>query len=268
MAEGLNQLDQAMRDQQDLRDETFKKGQQDQDGPQGQRAAGPVRRGGRSAGRSTGGPRRRQKPRPARPAGPAPRTRSAGAGGQGQGGQGQRGQGQKKTLGERQQELRDRLAQIQKKLKQAGEGQGALDDAGKDMREAEDALRDGEGSNGQAVDAQGRALDALRKGAKKLADAMKQQGGGEGGQANGESEGSEGSQEGQQTGDADPLGRPRGGNSINSASRFDPHRHPGRPARPARSGGIAPPPRRSHARPGGDRLSRAALALLTERHSA
>ena len=30
MAEGLNQLDQAMRDQQDLRDETFKQGQQGQ----------------------------------------------------------------------------------------------------------------------------------------------------------------------------------------------------------------------------------------------
>ena len=44
----------------------------------------------------------------------------------------------------------------------------------------------------------------------------------EGGQANSESEGSQGSQEGQQSGDADPLGRPRGGNSINSASRFDP----------------------------------------------
>ena len=115
------------------------------------------------------------------------------------------------------------MGEIQKKLKQAGEGQGALDDAGKDMREAEDALRQGEGSNGQAVDAQGRALDALRKGAKKLADAMQQQQGEQpGGQANGQSDGTEGSAEGQQSGDADPLGRPRGGNSLNSASKFDP----------------------------------------------
>ena len=228
MAEGLNQLDQAMRDQQDLRDETFKKGQQDQDGQPGQQpgqqqgqqqqdqsgADGEQqgRPGGQGSGRSPGqrGQQGQQGQRPGQ----------QGQAGQGKSGQGQ--QGQKKTLGERQQELRDRLAQIQKKLKQAGEGQGALDDASKDMREAEDALRDGEGANGQAVDAQGRALDALRKGAKKLADAMKQQGGEEGGQANGESEGSEGSKEGQQTGDADPLGRPRGGNSINSNSRFDP----------------------------------------------
>ena len=90
------------------------------------------------------------------------------------------------------------------------------------MSEAEDALKDGKGSNGQAVDAQGRALEALQKGAKKLADAMQQQGE-QGGQANGESEGSQGSQEGQQSNDADPLGRPRGGsNTLNSASRFDP----------------------------------------------
>ena len=218
MAEGLNQLDQAMRDQQDLRDETFKKGQQDLDG-QGQQQQGQSGQEGDQQGQPPGsqgagrGPGQRGRP------GQQGQQRQ-GQSGQAQAGQGQAGQ--KKTLGERQQELHDRLAEIQKKLKQAGEGQGALDDAGKDMREAEEALRDGEGSNGQAVDAQGRALEALRKGAKKLADAMKQQGGEQGGEANSESEGSEGSQEGQQTGDADPLGRPRGGNSINSASRFDP----------------------------------------------
>lgn len=219
MAEGLNQLDQAMRDQQDLRDETFKNGQQDQGGQQGQQQGQQgedqdgdqqgQQPGGQGAGRSPGLRQGQGQPRQGQPGGQA--------------GRGTSGEGQGKTsLGERQQELRDRLAQIQKKLKQAGEGQGALDDAGKDMSEAEDALKDGEGSNGQAVDAQGRALDALRKGAKKLADAMKQQGGEQGGESNSESEGSQGSQEGQQTGDADPLGRPRGGNSINSASRFDP----------------------------------------------
>ncbi len=223
MAEGLNQLDQAMRDQQDLRDETFKKGQQEQDGQQGQRQQGQSgeddpqdqQPGGQGGGRSPGqrGQGDRGKASRARDKASRPGTRQVGQG---------QGSGQKKTLEDRQQELRDRLAQIQKKLKQAGEGQGALDDAGKDMREAEEALRDGEGSNGQAVDAQGRALDALRKGAKKLADSMNQKGGEEGGQANSESEGSQGSQEGQQSGDADPLGRPRGGNSINSASRFDP----------------------------------------------
>ncbi len=193
MAQGLNQLDQAMRDQQDLRDETYKQGQQGQDD---QRQNGPPQGGDGQQGNDD-----------------APGASPG------------RGQGHPKSpskdLGQRQQELRDRLAKIQKKLRQAGEGQGALDDAGQDMREAEDALRQGEGSNGQAVDAQGRALDAMRKGAKKVADAMQQQGD-PNGQANGDSKEGQGSQEGQQTGDSDPLGRPRGGRSIDSMAKFDP----------------------------------------------
>ncbi len=215
MAEGLNQLDQMMRDQQDLRDETFKKGQNreqqsqregDEEGEQQPGTEGPGMRPGRP-GRSQG----------------------QGQGGQqGQGEQGQQGKGGGggKSLGQRQKELRDRLGEIQKKLKQAGEGQSQLGDAGDDMREAEEALKQGEGeSSGQAVDAQGRALEALGKGAKKLADAMQKQQGGEqpGGEEGGQQAGSQSSEQGQQTGDADPLGRPRGGNNtLNSNSRFDP----------------------------------------------
>jgi len=90
------------------------------------------------------------------------------------------------------------------------------------MREAEDSLRQGEGGNSEAVDAQGKALEAMRKGAKKLADAMSQQGD-PNGQANSDSDGGQGSREGEQSGDSDPLGRPRGGNNtLNSLSRFDP----------------------------------------------
>lgn len=208
MAEGLNQLDQAMRDQQDLRDETFKQGQRGQGQRQGER--------GDENGDEMPMPGARGMP------GGMPGGRGMSRNpGQGRQGDRQSRQGQSKGLSERQQELRDRLGQIQKKLKQAGQGQGSLDDAGNDMREAEDALRQGQGSNGQAVDAQGRALDALRKGAKKLADAMSKQGD-PNGQANSDSEGGQGSPEGQQTGESDPLGRPRGGNSINSTSRFDP----------------------------------------------
>lgn len=217
MAEGLNQLDQMMRDQQELRDETFKKGQgreqqSNQDGgedgePQpgvgGSQGLRPGK-GGQSQGQGRQG------------------------GGKQPGSQGGGGEGGKngKSLGQRQKELRDRLADIQKKLKQAGENQSALGDAGDDMREAEDALKQGgEGQSGQAVDAQGRALDALGKGAKKLAEAMQKQGNGDqpGGEGGGEQAGSQSSEEGQQTGDADPLGRPRGGNNtLNSNSRFDP----------------------------------------------
>ncbi len=224
VAEGLNQLDQMMRDQQDLRDETFKKGQgrEQQSERQGEEEGDPQ-------------PGMEGMPgmRPGRPG----RSQGQGQRGQGQQGRGQQGQGQEgeggqgkagqgKSLGQRQQELRDRLGEIQKKLKQAGEGQSQLGDAGDDMREAEEALKQGEGENsGQAVDAQGRALDALGKGAKKLADALQKQQGGEqpGGDQGGEQAGSQSSEQGQQTGDADPLGRPRGGNNtLNSNSRFDP----------------------------------------------
>ncbi len=227
MAEGLNQLDQAMRDQQDLRDETFKQGQQGQQNQrnrdQGQED-GPRMPGGRDPGQSEG-----------MNSGPGSKGQRPGRDGQGQGddgqsgedgnqGMGQNGQGQNKGLSDRQQELRNRLGAIQKKLKQAGEGQGELDEAGKAMREAEDSLRQGEGGSSEAVDQQGKALEAMRKGAKKLSDSMSQQGGGEqNGQSNSDSDGGQGSREGQQSSESDPLGRPRGGsNTLNSMSKFDP----------------------------------------------
>ncbi len=223
MTEGLNQLDQAMRDQQDLRDETFKKEQQGEQGP-------PQGRGDNGEGQSPGESGMAQPPGRAFPGQSGQGQQGQGQQGQGQQGQGQAGQGQagqgghgrgEQGLGQRQQGLRDRLEAIQKKLKQAGQGENALDDAGDAMREAEDALRQGEGSSEEAVEAQGRALDAMRKGAKKLAEAMSKQGD-LNGQANAEGEGSQGAQEGEQGGDADPLGRPRGGTSVTSHSRFDP----------------------------------------------
>ena len=205
MAESLNQLDQMMRDQQDLRDQTYKQMQ--------------------------GGDQRADSDEDGEMPGRAPGGQESGQGGKGKGGQGGkpgRGGGQQRaeggqagrSLDQRQQELRDRLAAIEKKLKGAGQGQGALGEAGEAMGEAADALKGGEGSSGQAVDAQGRALDALGKGAKSLAEAMQQQQGEGTGQASGE--GQDGGQDGQATGDADPLGRPRGGGTLHSSSRFDP----------------------------------------------
>ena len=221
MAEGLNQLDQMMRDQQELRDQTFKQGQDQSGGEPGEQKMPGMRGMGRGQQQGRRGQDEGQNAQAGQQGEPGEGEDSQGQpsqkGQQGSGGQGRSGKG----LGQRQQELRDRLAEIQKKLKRAGQGQGALDDAGGEMREAEEALKQGEGSSGQAVDAQGRALDALRKGAKKLADAMQKQGE-PGGQANSDSEGGEGSKDGEQSGDSDPLGRPRGGNTINSASRFDP----------------------------------------------
>ncbi len=224
MAEGLNQLDQMMRDQQELRDQTFKQGQDQTGGEPGEQQMPGMRGMGRGQQQGRREQDEGQEAQDGRQGEQGQARQGRGRPGQqsqdgkdGQAGRGRAGKG----LGQRQQELHDRLGEIQKKLKRAGQGQGALDDAGNEMRDAEEALRQGEGSNGQAVDAQGRALDALRKGAKKLADAMQKQGE-PGGQANSESEGGEGSKDGEQSGDSDPLGRPRGGNTINSASRFDP----------------------------------------------
>ncbi|MFD1913297.1 DUF4175 domain-containing protein [Halodurantibacterium flavum] len=124
-------------------------------------------------------------------------------GGEGQGGQGQDG------LSERQQELRDRLAEQGEALPGEGtpEGDAArrlLDEAGRAMDEAEQALRDGRG--GDALDRQSEAMDALREGMRQLGEAMAQ------GQQD------QNGQQGQQAGRSDPesqqrdpLGREPGG---------------------------------------------------------
>lgn len=90
---------------------------------------------------------------------------------------------------------------------QGQQGQGdepGLDDADSAMGDADGRL--GEGNADGAVDSQGRALDALRKGAEKLAQDMQQQQGDGDGQGDGP-----GNRVGRQEGsgrDSDPLGRP------------------------------------------------------------
>jgi uncharacterized protein (TIGR02302 family) len=108
--------------------------------------------------------------------------------------QGQGGQANP-SLDDRQRALRDRLAELQRRLKSLGmKGEKGFDDAQGDMKEAEGDLKgDGQGDKdgggglddqgrtgkGRAVDAQGRALEALRQGAQGL---QKQaQGDGQGG---------------------------------------------------------------------------------------
>jgi uncharacterized protein (TIGR02302 family) len=122
-------------------------------------------------------------------------------------------------LGDRQQELRDRLAELQRKLKSLGmKGEKGFDDAQGDMKEAEGDLKGGQGKEGKsgqggqggkgaAVDAQGRALEALRNGAQGLQKQMDGQG-----QGKGKGKGGRGTYVGRRTrqgempGD-DPLGR-------------------------------------------------------------
>jgi uncharacterized protein (TIGR02302 family) len=121
-------------------------------------------------------------------------------------------------LGDRQQELRDRLAELQRQLKSLGmKGEKGFDDAQGDMKEAEGDLKGqgkgdksgqgGPGGKGAAVDAQGRALEALRDGAQGLQKQMDGQG-----QGKGKGKGGKGtyvgrrSRPGEMPGD-DPLGR-------------------------------------------------------------
>ena len=118
-------------------------------------------------------------------------------------------------LGDRQQELRDRLAELQRKLKSLGmKGEKGFDDAQGDMKEAEGDLKGGQGGKqgqsgktgkGAAVDAQGRALEALRDGAQGLQKQMDGQGQGKGRNGRGNYVARR-SRPGQQPGE-DPLGR-------------------------------------------------------------
>jgi uncharacterized protein (TIGR02302 family) len=119
-------------------------------------------------------------------------------------------------LDERQRALRDRLAELQRKLKSLGmKGEKGFDDAQGDMKEAEGDLSGDQGKPGQgkggksgkgaAVDAQGRALEALRDGAQGLEKQMQAQGQGKGRNGKGNYVARRG-RPGQPPGD-DPLGR-------------------------------------------------------------
>lgn len=179
MSQAMDELGNMIRQQQKLRDRTFKEGQQGQPGEQGQpgdqafnelkqnqeqlrEQLRQLREKMQQAMRNRGqqGQQGEQGQQP-----------GEGQQGQGQQGQGQQGQGQP--------------------------GDGGLGEAEQAMREAEQALGQGDGTG--AVDAQSEALQALRKGAQQMAEAMQQQGGPEGGP---------GSPSGEMAERNDPLGRP------------------------------------------------------------
>jgi uncharacterized protein (TIGR02302 family) len=171
MMSALDELGDMIRKQQQLRDKTFKQGQENrrdrQRGQQGQNQMGDLRQ-------DQQGLRDRLNKL-------LEQLRQRGLGQQGQ--QGQKGQqGQQGQQG------------------QGGDEMGELGDAGEAMGEAEGQL--GEGDADGAVGSQGRALEAMRKGAKGLAQSMQQQGMGPG--PNGRP--GRGQSRAQQ--ETDPLGRP------------------------------------------------------------
>lgn len=198
MNKQMQELDQMSRDQQKLRDQTFKESQEQQGRPR----QNNQQKGQQQQGQQKQGQKGQQ-----------------GQQGQGQQQEGQQGQngsesGQGNT-GQQQQALRERLQELQRRMKEQGlEGEQGLSDAEQAMKEAEDAL--GRGQGDQAVDAQGRALDGLKKGAEGMQQQMQQQAEAEGqGQQDGENPGQQG-----QAGNADddPLGRPTKGRDLSNGN--------------------------------------------------
>ncbi len=182
----LDELGDMIRQQQDLRDRTFKQGQHDaQRGQQG--------KPGRSQhpGDSLGQLQQNQQALRDRLNQLLQDLKNRGMGQNQQGQQGQQAPGQG----------------------QQGQGGDELDElgrAGDAMGQAEGEL--GQGNADDAVDAQGRALDALRKGAQSMAQSLQQQMG----QGRGRGQGRLGQARGDS--DTDPLGRPLRGHDYSDNS--------------------------------------------------
>jgi uncharacterized protein (TIGR02302 family) len=177
MEQALNELGDMIRKQQQLRDKTYKQGQDSrrdrQRGKQGDQSMSDLQQDQQGLRDRL---KRLQEELAKRGMGQGQRGEKGQRGEQGQ--QGQQGQGDQ------------------------GDGEDGLGDADSAMGDASGRL--GEGNADGAVDSQGRALEALRKGAQSLADAM-QQGDGEG-----QSDGPGNRAGRQQSGgnQNDPLGRP------------------------------------------------------------
>jgi uncharacterized protein (TIGR02302 family) len=181
MEQALNELGDMIRKQQQLRDKTFKQGQDSrrdrQRGKQGDQAMGDLQQDQQGLRDRL---KKLQEELAKRGMGPSQR-----------GQQGQQGQ-QPGQDGD----------------PQAGDDEDGLGAADNAMGDASGKL--GEGNAEGAVDSQGQALDALRKGAQSLADAM--QGDGEG-QGNGPGGTRAGRQQGNNS-PSDPLGRPLHGRDF------------------------------------------------------
>lgn len=197
----MSELDRMTRDQQAVRDKTYKQGKQARrsrqglDNPMGQPQAGQGNdadedNSDSSDDQSAAGADR-----------PAPDQ---------QAGDPQASQ----DLQNQQQALRQRLGELRKRLRDLGmKGEKGLDDAEGAMKEAEGALSEGPPGNRRAVDAQGRALQGLQQGASGLAQQMAQGQGDQPGDGEGQGNGQTG-QAGANGSDTDPLGRKRDGRGM------------------------------------------------------
>ncbi len=175
--QALEGLGETLRDQQGLSDDTFRDLQErfGQPGPQDAPGPGPGEGDGEGEGEGEGPGDER---------------------------------GDSRGLAERQQELRERLRELEQ-IPFPGDGteegeanREALDEAGRAMERAEEALREGDGAG--ALDRQAEALDALRDGIRGLGEQLAEERGGEPG-TEGAFPGEGAEQEGR-----DPLGRETG----------------------------------------------------------
>jgi uncharacterized protein (TIGR02302 family) len=186
MEQALNELGDMIRKQQQLRDKTYKQGQDSRRdrsrGKQGDQSMGDLQQDQQGLRDRL---KKLQEELAKRGMGPGQRGQQGQQGQRGEQGQGQQGQG-----GDQ------------------GDGEDGLDQADSAMGDATGRL--GEGNADGAVDSQGRALEALRKGAQSLAEAMQQGDGDQPGDG-------PGSPRGRQQGAAnstDPLGRPMRNNEF------------------------------------------------------
>jgi uncharacterized protein (TIGR02302 family) len=182
MEQALNELDDMIRKQQQLRDKTFK---------QGQDSRRDRMRGKQGNDQSMGDLQQDQ-------------------------------QGLRDRLKQLQQELAKRgLGQQGQKGDQDQQGADQGDDDGDSLGNADSAMGDagsklGEGNADGAVDAQGKAVDALRKGAQKLAEAMQQ------GDGDGQSPGDRPGRQQAGNNGTDPLGRPLRSHDYDELSKMIP----------------------------------------------
>ncbi len=190
MEQALNELGDMIRKQQQLRDKTFKQGQDArrdrQRGKQGDQGMGDLQQDQQGLRERL---KRLQQELAKRGMGQGQRGEKGEKGQQGQRGeQGQ--QGQQGQQGDQ------------------GDGEDGLGEADSAMGDASGKL--GEGNADGAVDSQGQALEALRKGAQSLAEAM-QQGDGDG---QGDSPGNRAGRQQSGANGNDPLGRPLHGREF------------------------------------------------------
>jgi uncharacterized protein (TIGR02302 family) len=185
MEQALNELGDMIRKQQQLRDKTFKQGQDSRRdrmrGKQGDQSMGDLQQDQQGLRDRL---KKLQEELAKRGMGPSQRGEKGQRGEQGMQ-QGQQGQG-----GDQ------------------GDGEDGLEEADNAMADAGGRL--GEGNADGAVDSQGRALEALRKGAQSLAEAMQQGDGDQPGDGPGNTRGR---QQGAANG-TDPLGRPMRNNEF------------------------------------------------------